>query len=61
MKRPHNTPKNEAHPATRIPDSIVEQIREVHEKEGLGSRLLAKRFGLSPTHARRIIRRAART
>lgn len=46
----------ETHPRTRIPDRDVDMLRDMYE-EGAGSlRVLAAAFGISRSHAHRIVR-----
>ena len=46
----------ESHPNSRLSDATVDRIRDMHEDEGKGYRLIAKELGLSRHTVRDICR-----
>lgn len=46
----------EGHPRATIPDAVIHRIRELHEKEDITYRELAKRFEISIWHVGKICR-----
>ena len=43
-----------SHHNARISDEVVEQIRDLHEEQGLGYRKLANMFGLTRSYVQKI-------
>ena len=43
-----------SHHNARIPDEIIDEIRDLHEEEGIGYRKLAKMFGLTRSCVQKI-------
>ena len=50
----HGLPVGETHHRARVPDLVVNRIRELHEEENLGYRRIAKLVGLSRSFVRKI-------
>lgn len=51
----------ESHHNSRIPDAIVQQIRELHEEHHIGYRRLAKQFNLKRAFVQKVCTYAIRS
>ena len=50
----YGCPVGETHHRARVPDRVVNQIRELHEEENLGYRRFAKLVNLSRSFVRKV-------
>lgn len=44
----------ESHHRARVPDEVIDQIRDLHEEQGIGYRKLAQMFGLRRCYVQQI-------